>query len=237
VAGPKNDETEFTSDLVGASVVFAWNAGASGYEASYAEKEGDARLLEGLEEDLDLEGFLPTKEVAEGESWNVPPDVVRALIAPGGDLKLRAESAGQMGGPQASQSDLIGELDGKFVATFGGVRSEDGAHVAVIQLEIEARSSRDLGALAEELGQAMRSGLPDDAEMKITSLDAEYELDAEGELLWNLQSGLLHALSLSGQMRKIVVTAMTMKLGPTTSSMESSQIFSGTQSFSVTTKP
>jgi len=237
VAGPIEEELDMASELEGKSVVFTWDKDEEAYVAAFAEEGADEDLLEDLREDLDLSGFLPTAEVAEGESWNVEPEVVRSLLAPGGDLKLRPDGpAGQFGSSsQFSQNDLIGELDGKFQATFGGVREEEGAKVAVIKLDLQAHSARDMSSLLEELGEQMQANLPEGMEVDFTSLDGEYEFDAEGELLWDLGTGLVHGLNLSGQMRQIVDTAMTMKMGSNSSSMETSQTFAGTQTFVLTT--
>jgi hypothetical protein len=56
------------------------------------DAKGKAELLTDLEEDLDLRGFLPTAEVKEGDSWKIPVEAVKALLRPGGDVKLRPES-------------------------------------------------------------------------------------------------------------------------------------------------
>ena len=116
--------------------LFDWNADDSAYEASFAgDQGGDEDLLEGLEQDLDLSGFLPDKEVAEGDSWSLESATVRALLAPCGDVKLRPGDAGELGGAgQFSQNDLIGEIDGKFDATYAGTQG-DGASLAVIKLD------------------------------------------------------------------------------------------------------
>ena len=238
VAGPIEEELEMASELEGKSVVFTWDGDEEAYVAAFAEEGADEDLLEDLREDLDLSGFLPTEEMAEGESWSIDAEAVRSLLAPGGDLKLRPDGpAGQFGGSnQFSQNDLIGELDGKFQATFAGVRDgEEGAKVAVIKLDLQAHSARDMSSLLEDLGEQMQSNLPEGMEVDFTSLDGEYEFDAEGELLWDLGTGLVHGLSLSGQMRQIVDTAMTMKMGSNSSSMETSQTFAGTQTFVLTT--
>lgn len=237
VAGPIEEELEMASELEGKIVVFTWDATDEAYVAAFADEGADEELLEDLREDLDLSGFLPSEEVAEGESWSVDAEVVRGLLAPGGDLKLRPDGpAGQFGSSsQFSQNDLIGELDGKFQATFAGVREEEGAKVAVIKLDLQAHSARDMSSLLEELAEQMQSNLPEGMEVDFTSLDGEYEFDAEGELLWDLGTGLVHGLSLSGQMRQIVDTAMTMKMGSNSSSMETSQTFAGTQTFVLTT--
>jgi hypothetical protein len=237
VAGELEQDSDLESELEGTTVAFDWDEEDETYGATFPDGDGDEELLVDLREDMDLAGFLPSGDVAEGDSWSIEPEAVRALLAPGGNLKLKP--VGDLGDMSASgqfsQSDLIGELEGKFQATFGGTREEGDAQVAVIRLDLEVRSARDLSAMASELAGMMSSKLPPNMEVEVSALDVEYELEAEGELLWDVQAGLVHALHLSGQMRQIVDTTMTMKQGTKSQTMETSQTFTGTQTFSLTT--
>lgn len=237
VLGAQEQEIPLSSELEGTTVVFTWDDGDSTYHAAYeGEEGGDKELLEDLQEDLDLRGFLPTSEVAKGDSWKIPAEAVKFILAPGGDVKLRAESAGDMTGMnQFSQNDMIGELEGDFQATYDGTRTEGETHFAVIKLDIKARSARDMSARLDDVKSQIKENLPPGMEVDLTSLDGEYEIDAEGELHWNLETGLVHELQLSGQMRMVIDMAMSMKMGDKSTNMESSQTFAGTQTISLTT--
>ena len=237
VTGQQEQDVPLKSELEGSTVVFTWDADDSTYHVAYEGDEGgDKQLLEHLEEDLDLHGFLPTGEVAPGDSWKIPAEAVKAALAPGGDVKLRPETAGDMGGMnQFSQNDMIGELEGEFQGTYAGTRKEGETQVAVIKLAIKARSARDMSDRLDEIKEQIKQNLPDGFDVDLTSLDGEYEIDAEGELLWNLETGVVHELQLSGQMRMVIDMAMSMKMGSNTQSMESSQTFAGTQTISLTT--
>ena len=77
--------------------------------------------------------------------------------------------------------------------------------------------------------------LPPGMEMDISSLDGEYELEAEGELMWNVETGLVHGLHLSGQTRMIVDTSMSVSFNGQNQAMEMSQTFAGNQTITLST--
>jgi hypothetical protein len=238
MAGSEEKDIPLASELEGATVVFAWDEDDSSYDISFdGDQEGDAELLEGLEENLDLRGFLPSGEVAEGDTWAIPADAVRAALAPGGDIKLRPEGeTNPMGGmDQFSQNDMVGDLDGKFEASYVGTRDESGTKVAVIKLSIDAKSAQDMSERLDEIKEQMKDSLPEGIQVDISALDGEYEYQAEGELLWNLETGLVHGLHLSGEVRMIVDMAMTMQMGEEEQAMDISQTFAGNQTITLTT--
>jgi hypothetical protein len=238
MAGSEEKDIPLKSELEGSTVVFSWDEDESSYQVTFDGEEGDEELLEDLEENLDLRGFLPGAEVSEGDSWAIPAEEVKSALAPGGDVKLRPEGdADPMGGMnQFSQNDMIGELDGKFTATYAGTREEeDGARVAVIKLEIEASSAQDMTERLDEIKEQMKGNLPPGLEVDISAFDAEYELEAEGELLWHLETGLVHGLHLSGEVRMIVDISMSMKMGENEQAMEVSQTFAGNQTITLST--
>ncbi len=237
MTGAEEKDIPLASDLEGSTVVFSWDEDEATYSAAFDGEEGDEALLEDLEENLDLRGFLPSAEVAEGDSWEIPAEAVKAALAPGGDIKLHPESdTDPMSGMnQFSQNDMIGELDGEFTAVYAGTREEDGPRVAVIKLKIEAKSARDMTDSLDGVQDKMKEDLPPGFEMDISALDGEYEFEAEGELLWNLEAGHVHELHLSGEVRMIVDMSMSMKMGDKAQSMEVSQTYVGNQTITLTT--
>jgi hypothetical protein len=238
MAGSEDKDIPLESELEGSTVVFSWDEDESSYQVAFDGGEGDDALLEELEENLDLRGFLPAGEVAEGDSWDIPAEAVKAALAPGGDVKLRPEgqSDPMSGMNQFSQNDIIGDLDGEFTAVYDGTREEDGTRVAVIKLKIEAKSARDMSEQVDEITEEMKKGnMPPGVEIDISALDTEYEFDAEGDLLWDLEAGHVHGLSLSGEVRMIVDMSMNMKLGDSDQSMEISQTYVGNQTLTLTT--
>lgn len=236
--GAEEKDIPLASELEGSTVVFSWNADDEEYRAEFdGDSQGDDDLLAALREDLDLRGFLPTGEVSEGDTWKVPADAVKAVLAPGGDMKLRPDGAvDSMGGmEQFSQNDMIGELDGKFDAVYAGTRDEDGTKVAVIKLTLDANSAQDMSSRLDQMKEQMKGNLPDEVEVDLSAMDSEFDYEAEGELLWNLESGLPFGLHLSGEVRMIIDMAMTMKMGEQEQAMDISQTFSGTQTITMTT--
>jgi len=173
--------------------------------------------------------------VAADDSWKIPAEAVKALLAPGGDLKLRPEGDMQemTGMEQFSPSDIVGSLEGEFQAVYSGVREEGGKRVGVVKLKVEAQSAQDLSDKASEMSEKMAESLP--VKMNITAFDGEFKYDSEGELLWDLETGLPHSLSLSGEMRMILDISMSVETPDGEQSMEQSLTFAGTQTIALAT--
>lgn len=236
MTGPQENDIPMASELEGMTVVFSWDGDA--YDVAFAgDQKGDESLLEKLEENLDLRGFLPTSEVDEGDTWSIPAEAVRALLAPGGDTKLRPDAGGDpMGMDQFSQNDMIGDLSGTFDATYAGTRENDGSRVAVIKLTIDVRSAQDMTERMGQMKEKMKENMPAGIDFEVSSMDMEYALEAEGELLWNLETGLVAGVHLSGEVRMITDMSMDMKIeGQGERSMEVSQTFTGNQTVTLTT--
>jgi len=186
--GEQSDDSDYESALEGQSVVFTWNAENGAYEAAWASgSEGEAELLEALQEDLDLRRFLPAEAVAEGESWDVDVAAFHAVLEPGGDLALLDPEAEEE--PDSTEDQALREnLTGSVRATFAGVSEEDGRRLARIALVVEARTFA-----AAPLGP---EDLPEGGEGTSRS-DVVFRL--EGELAWDLAGGHAQALELGGQ--------------------------------------
>lgn len=203
--------TSMTSPLEGLAVVFAWNAEEDDYDVRFAEDStGDDSLLDDLTADTDLRGLLPSGAVEVDESWSFEPTTLEALLVPSGDLGWETDDI-----PEADMAEFeemfeeftdeamaLGEelMAGEGTATYKGTREVDGRKVAAIELSVEIGSSADLSDLLSSIAErAMEEGdAPDDAEIDIETADLSIDLDAEGELLWDLATGTVHTLTLSG---------------------------------------
>ena len=149
--------------------------------------------------------------------------------APGGDVKLRPTGAGDMTGmDQVSPADLIGNLEGEFEAAYAGLRQEDGLSVGVIKLKLSAKAAQDMTDKVEK----MKESLPEGVAVDITAFDGEYEYEAEGELLWHVESGMPYSLYLSGEVRMLIDISMTIQ---GSQNMEQSLTLSGNQTITLTT--
>jgi len=215
MTGDMDADVESASELEGATVVFTWDEGNGEYDVAFEDGEGDDALLEGLEADITLRGFLPSGEVAEGDSWDVDPAAMRALLAPGGQLKLEPEDSPEqdMMGPGANPSpdEFLREIEGSITATYKGSRDLDGISVAVIALEFDVTAAADMtdwmaDALEEaDLGQ-------EGMEMNVDAFDLEFAYSGEGELHWNPQANVAHGLAISGEMELLIDQIMNMTI-------------------------
>lgn len=218
-----NEETQSpngsgSSELEGSTVEFVWDGDAGEYKIDFAEgEEGDADLLEALTEDMDLRGFLPSDELAEGESYDIELAALIDVLAPGGDLKLEMEVDGQeagMGGPDpAMMSDFRAffedMLEGKATGKYVGTRDIDGVTVAVIELEIEIEASADMSDMAAD----MMGGEELPAEMSIDRLDVNMTYEGGGELHWNMAAGRVHGMDMKADISVSMDMAMAMDMG------------------------
>jgi hypothetical protein len=242
VMGSQSGEIEGSSELEGKQVLFTWNEGEGGYTVSAVSEGMDDDLIAGLAEDMDLRGFLPDKEVAEGSSWDVDVKAVRGLFAPGGSIKVEADMdesdlMRNMGGPPPSPDEFLGEFEGTASAKLSSIRDEGGVRVAVIDLIVDVSSAKDLTEYMAEVMDRI-SGNEDmpDMEMDVQSMDVEYSFRGQGTLLWNLDADVVHGLDLSGSLEQITDTAMNMSAGGMDIAMEMSMTFSGTQRIKVSTE-
>lgn len=231
----QNEDMSMNSvtELEGKEILFTWSEDDSDYVASFPEDEGDEELLVGLIEDMDLRGFLPEGEVAEGDEWKVPPQTLVTILAPGGNLKAVPEEVDvdMMGMNQdmGDFSDWFSEdMEGEILATFKGTReTEDGARVGVIGIAVEISNAVDM---TEKVQESM-SETPEGVEnMDITGMDLEIELEGEGTLLWDLQAGCVHSFELTGDFAMIMDMAMDISAQGMDMEIEQSMEFSGSMS-------
>jgi hypothetical protein len=84
--------------------------------------------------------------------------------------------------------------------------------------------------------QAATSAVGDQmgATMTVDSCDGEMEYEAEGELLWNLDTGLVQGLTLSGELRMVVDISMGMTMQGKSQDMEMSMSYGGNQTVTLT---
>lgn len=139
-----------------------------------------------------------------GDSWEVRGDDVLGLVAPGGDVGLWIDSGLAAWEPVAAgiepafYSDLQALLapggENEVSCTFSEVRESDGTRVAVIDLEVELSGGEDLSELMQTRFAAIADRLPGD--LDVTQADVTFEIDGDGELLWDLAGNHLSGLDL-----------------------------------------
>lgn len=210
-------ESRGTSRLEGAAVVFEHNADTGEHDVAFKEGEdGDADLLEGLAVDLDLTALLPGEALELEGTYDIDPRAVAEILAPGGDLKVEVEtdaSTGPMPGADTSSMtdfqryfrDVVeGEASGKLVE----VIEQDGARIALIELEFEVQADADLTEMMNDLGKS--GELPPGVDMTIDKQTVAMIYEGGGMLRWNLTDGHLAGLELKADVAIESDTAMTM---------------------------
>lgn len=161
-----------------------------------------------------------------GATWELDADDVLAVLVPGGDLKLSPDPA--EGGAEQGEGQIqihapnlpvdplawVRALDGGGQATYEGQLEVDGVQVAVVSIAIDVTAANDLVDYFSEIGGG---------EFDSASLDVAIE--ADGELLWDLERGRVHALALEGDVSADYDITMSILDGVHT--FESSQQVSG----------
>jgi hypothetical protein len=221
-AGDGNDDTDYESELEGKTVVFSWNEESERFDAAFADgEEGDEALLAELEEDMDLRRLLPAGALAEDESWSIDPAAFDCILAPGGDLGLEdtdveAEDASSL------DDDLRANLAGTFTATYEGVREEGSARVAVIRLEIDARTHAEEDLAEDEIPEGARG-----------TGRIELGFVLAGELCWDLEHGHALSLELSGEHRLTTVETIAGEFEGESLEQSQTMVLSGEATFSM----
>lgn len=218
-------EFEMTSELEGAEVLFSWDEDDEEYGVAYAgEDDRDEDLLAGVWEDMDLRGFLPDGEVSEGDSWEIGSGALAAAFLPGGDLALLPdmdaldvddEFMTLMEEFEERFQDRFQELyesifEGETTGTYEGTRDEDGVEVHVLAIEVQVDSTTDFAEIVMEIIQAVaeEEGVGDEVDIDVETADVSFELEGEGELLWDAQAHRVHAFKLETEVVALVALAI-----------------------------
>lgn len=230
--GGQDATIEGKSELEGKKVVFEWDAEASAYVPKF-EGEGDAKLLDGLDEDMDLRALLPAAGVAEGETWPIDVKLLRSVLAPGGNLKIlpvedeSAESAMPGMDNMTDFASMFQDLiEGEATGEFRGTRDIDGVACLVIGFKLDVRASADL---TDQLAENVADSLPDGmGEVKVEHVDMDIEIEGEGQLYWNGAAGVAHSFELNGTMSLTMDMGFAISMGEQNMSMEQNLTMSGT---------
>jgi hypothetical protein len=167
--GPtRHVERELTTELTGKSIAFSFDARLARWARESAGERVRAELLAGLEPEFDLIGFLPTDEVAPGESWQVDAPALIGLLCPGGDLVMKSDRDPPT--ERASELAMRKALAGKGKATFRALNEEHGVPIATIDFEAELTSTWEVDR---------------DGAMDVAPDHCTQTLRIRGELAWN----------------------------------------------------
>jgi hypothetical protein len=226
------------SDLAGKRVVFTWDEDAKEYKKAFDPAEDNAKLLEGLKEDMDLRVLLPGGEVGEGDEWDIDVKQIGLVLAPGGNLSLVPEESGKgkmgmgdMSG-MGNLSDWLGDLiEGSANGRLVSVAKKNDAQIATIKVNFKINGSKDM---TEMVSQAMQNAeLPPGAgEIKVEHMDLDFRMEGEGELIWNLTAGHMQTFELSGPMRVNIDMGMKMSVQGQEMTIGQAMEMSGTSTMS-----
>jgi len=231
-------EMESGSELEGDTVVFRWNPEAEKYECGFPDDDGDAELLEGLEEDMDLRVFLPDEEVGTDDEWTVQLADLQRVLAPGGDLKLRPEGVEADEDSIKAFQEIFGELgeelqdllEGDCTCTYKGARDEDGTSIGEIAIQIEVATTLDLTRVLEKaIHRALEeSGMGEMVDFSLGAADLNLDFEGTGTLLWNLSAGHARSLHLNGDLILGLDLTLEVEAEGESQSFDASLEFSGT---------
>jgi hypothetical protein len=190
------------TDTLQRSVLFTWIGAENDWAARYQTHDGEESYLEGLRFDMDYTAALPTGPVAVGASWEIESARIRDLLAPGGNLLLTPRGGGIFG-----RSMEIG-LGGDFAdylttapvvkearATFQELREVGGSKLAVVAVRLAFSDLAD----RSELYFTARTKEEKREPAKLEGCSLAYEVDGNGELLWNLDGGWAQSFTFTGK--------------------------------------
>lgn len=196
-------ETSGEGDLSGHAVDFTWDASAGAYVATFAEDDdGEDDLLEGLEQDMDLVGFLPPAGTEEGASYDVAPAALQRVLQPGALGTTQFDEPGGDSDREGalflsllSARDAADEVEGEIKAKWVGSEEHDGRALAKIELEVDVMLASELIDKLTEMAEGMGSDL---AQLDMFSdFTVEVALTGKGALLWDAAAGRVASLELS----------------------------------------
>ena len=129
-------------------------------------------------------------------------------------------------------SDWLGDaMTGKAKAKFTGMREVGGHSYAVISLEVKVKGSKDLTELTQA---AMEKAPQEGMKMKTDSVDVEFEIAGQGELLWDVEAGYAHSFEFSGPASARVDTGMNIEVQDRKMDVQYGMQLSGTVTLKLT---
>ena len=87
----------------------------------------------------------------------------------------------------------------------------------MIALPVEIDTANDMSEMLRDL---MAETAQEGMQMTLDRVDAEFTLEASGELVWNLSKGHVHSLTLEGDTAIAMDIAMTIDFGGQSMTME-----------------
>lgn len=241
--GGEDQEMPSSSDLEGTSVIFTWDEEAEDYKASFEDEDGDADLLAGLVEDMDLRALLPPGEVSPDDTWEVDLERLGVIALPGGNVKLLPEDVDQESFGDTDVFDglmdedygayLTDLLEGTCECTYKG-ETEEG--LGEILVSIEIGSAADLSDMLTQVLETVGDSVGEAPPMTIELADLNLDLEGEGVLLWDLEQGRLASFEFIAEVIVAADLGVSVDLDGDSQSAEVSFEFSGDYTYRVETE-
>ncbi len=166
------------SALEGKTVLFSWNEKDGEYAKEWVGDGADDDLLDGLEQEFDFQLLVPSKSVSEGDTWKIDLADFESVLGPCGELAFKGDD------DDDEDDDDDGEfqenLTGEVTFTYGGTKDEGGRKLAVLTAVLKGKTFQDR----------------DPAEGSTMRMD--YDLELEGEFLWDVGAKRLASYKLAG---------------------------------------
>ncbi len=185
------DENEGQSELEGSVVLFRWDEDDEVYGASFGEESEDldTDLLEGIDAEANLAGFLPDGAVEVGDSWDVNVAAFVSMINLSGSLKVLQEDEEESADDSDYGKQFDDNLTGEIEATLAEIREEGGVRLAVIKIASELSTTI---TTSTEVDEGDATGTEED--------EQTFEFELAGELVWDMAAGHLSTLALEGDL-------------------------------------
>ena len=199
----ESQDMDGSDELEGKSVRFVWNEDEGDYDVSYHECEGDESTLQSIGADMDLSVLLPGKSVSVGDVWTVPAEEIGSVLTFGSKLE-DDESGDEMA--MLLKEAMSGQFEAmlqafKVSCEYQGEREVDGAKVGVIGLTLVGEGELDLEPMIRAALDAQE--MPVEIDVSFDSASLSLSIEGKGELLWNLERGLLHAFDMGADMELV----------------------------------
>ncbi len=196
-------QLRLSSPLVSTKVEFTRAEDGEASKAAFAGEGGDAALLAGLVEDLDLRAFLPDEDMGVEDNWEIESERLARVLAPGGALHLQPDAGGVPASDALDPLEIVSaalfalsesaaEPEGEVTVEWTETQQIDGRSVAVLEIDWDSRSK---GVLAERAAEMLAAA---GATTERTDVVANVLLTCEGEgkLLWDLAAHHAHSFEL-----------------------------------------
>ncbi len=184
------------------NVRFTWVPSEQGWGRHFEVNDCEESYLMDLDADMDYLALVPAGPVEIGATWDLAPERIRSVLAPGGNVLLTPRSGALFGramelGLGGDYADFLSSQPSVEIATctYKGVREAHSRRMAVVEVRLKLSELAD----RTELYYTARSKEEKREAGTLLSATVSYTLDGSGELLWDLEAQHAASFKFSGQ--------------------------------------